>query len=40
VGAPEALVIIEPLGNPRLVIIGALEDIRGSLALISLVFDP
>jgi hypothetical protein len=39
VGVPKALVIIEPLGSPRLVIIGALEDTRGSLAPISLVFD-
>jgi hypothetical protein len=39
-GAPEAPVIIEPLGSPRPVIIGALEGTRGSLAPISPIFNP
>jgi hypothetical protein len=40
VGVPKAPVIIELLGSPRPVITGALEGTRGSLAPISLVFDP
>jgi hypothetical protein len=39
-GALEALIIIELLGSLRPVITGALEGTRGSLALISPIFDP
>ena len=39
-GIPEAPVIIEPLGSPRPVITRALEGTRGSLAPISLMFNP
>ena len=40
IGIPEAPMIIEPLGSPRPVIIGALEGTRGSPAPISPVFNP
>ena len=39
-GAPEAPMIIEPLGSPRPVITRASEGTRGSLAPISPIFDP
>jgi len=39
-GAPKALVIIEPLRSPRPVITRPLEGTRGSLAPISPIFDP
>ena len=40
IGIPKALIITEPLRSPCPVIIRALEGTRGSLALISPVFDP
>ena len=40
IGAPEALVITEPLRSPRPVITGPSEGTRGSLAPISPIFDP
>jgi len=40
VGAPEALIITEPLRSPRPAITGPSEGTRGSLAPISPVFDP